>query len=147
MVLTVSTCPGAASANADLADRPVRVEHVHGLLRPQTRRSSGVDPVPVICRVRGRRQAEEQPDASATINAAAALNASIRRPARRLCSLAGPTDVKHDLEFQQRSTGRHGVGPVSGMGCDGGPVCPRLECFIGLPVCHHEVAFFTLDRT
>lgn len=122
MVLTVSTCPGAASANADLADRPVRVEHVHGLLRPQTRRSSGVDPVPVICRVRGRRQAEEQPDASATINAAAALNASIRRPARRLCSLAGPTDVKHDLEFQQRSTGRHGVGPVSGMGCDGGPV-------------------------
>src|SRR6516162_3228913 len=33
------------------------------------------------------------------------------------------------------------------MGFDGGAGRPRLERFIGLPVCHHEVAVLTLDRT
>ena len=53
----------------------------------------------------------------------------------------------HNLEFQQRRAGRHRVGTLTGMGFDGRPTRPRLECFIGLPVCHDEVAVLTLDRT
>ena len=57
-----------------------------------------------------------------------------------------PATSMHDLEFQQRRASRHRVGSLTSMGFDGGAGRPRLECFIGLPVCHHEVAVLTLDR-
>src|SRR6516225_7265361 len=63
-----------------------------------------------------------QPGARVTTSAAAAPNAATRRRADRL--LTGrvvPGNVHHDLEFQQRRASRHGVGPVTGMGFDGGP--------------------------
>ena len=89
-----------------------------------------------------------QPGARATISAAAALNVAARRRAGGLLtSLVGPGNVQHDLEFQQRCASRHRVGPVPGMGFDGGAARPRLERFIGLPVCHHEVAVLSFDRT
>src|ERR1700739_1838615 len=89
-----------------------------------------------------------QPGARVTSSAAAALNAATRRRVGRLLtSLVGPGNVEHDLEFQQRCAGRHRVGSVSGMGFDGGAGRPRLERFIELPLCHHEVAVLTLDRT
>jgi pimeloyl-ACP methyl ester carboxylesterase len=90
-----------------------------------------------------------QPGARATNNAVVALNAATRRCVQG-CLLAGLIvggNVQHNLEFQQRRASRHGVGPVTGMGFDGRPLRPRLECFIGLPLGHHEVAVFTLDRT
>ena len=88
-----------------------------------------------------------QPGARVTTSAAAALNATTRRGAKRLLAgLVVGGNVQHNLEFQQRRAGRNGVGPVTGMGFDGRPLRPRLECFIGLPVCHHEVAVLTLDR-
>ena len=89
-----------------------------------------------------------RPGARVTTSAATALSAATRRrPDRLLTSRFATGDVHHDLEFQQRCAGRHRVGSVSGMGFDGGPARPRLECSIGLPVGHHEVAVLALDRT
>src|SRR5271166_5918189 len=90
---------------------------------------------------------EPQPGAKAMTSAAPAVNTSTRRHRwRRLPRLAGAGNVHHNFEFQQRRPGCDGIGPVPGMGFDGGSGCPRLEGFFGLPVRHHEVAVFTLDR-
>src|ERR1700752_770705 len=87
-----------------------------------------------------------QPGVRVAISAAPAVNASTRRHVRRrLPRLAGPGNVHHNFEFQQRRPGRDGSGPVPGMGFDGGPGRPRLEGFFRLPLRHHEVAVFTLD--
>lgn len=89
-----------------------------------------------------------QPEASVTTTAAAALMAQApRRPTHRLCSLACPGNVEHNLEFQQGRTRRHGIGFMSGVRVNGGPIRPGLKSFFGLPLRHHEVAVFTLDRT
>src|ERR1700733_8474442 len=77
----------------------------------------------------------EQPGARVATSAAAAVRASTRcRAGRRLFSRLTPGNVHDDLEFQQRRASRHRVGTLPGMGFDGGPTGPRLECFIGLPV-------------
>jgi pimeloyl-ACP methyl ester carboxylesterase len=105
-------------------------------------------PRPVFAAFAGGEGEGAQPGARATTSAAAPPSVARRRAAGRLLSrLVGPGNVEHNLEFQQRRAGRHRVRSVSGMGFDGGAGRPRLECFIGLPVCHHEVAVLTLDRT
>jgi hypothetical protein len=88
-----------------------------------------------------------QPGASVATSAAAAVMPRTRsRVGPRLPSRIVPGNVHDNFEFQQRRASRHRVGTVTSMGFDGGPSRPRLECFIGLPVCHHEVAVLTLDR-
>src|ERR1700694_2392219 len=86
-----------------------------------------------------------QPQARATTTAA--VNATPRRRARlALCLGAGPGNVQHNLELQQRCPGGHGGGALAGMRLDRRPGRPLLERLLGLPVGHHEVAVLTLDR-
>ena len=89
-----------------------------------------------------------QPGVRVATSAVAAVRASTRLPRRAPATPVGllPGNVHDNLELQQRRASRHRVGPLTSMGFDGGPTRPRLECFIGLPLCHHEVAVLTLDR-
>src|SRR5712675_2427556 len=78
---------------------------------------------------------------SATVSPAALCR---RRPALRLG--AGPRNVQHNLELQQRRAGGHRVGPLAGVRLDGRALRPRLEGLLGLPLGDHEVAIVALDR-
>ena len=89
-----------------------------------------------------------QAGARVTSSAAVAVTVSTRdRAERRLASRLGAGNVHDNFEFQQRRASRHRVGPVTGMGFDGGAIRPRLERFIRLPLCHYEIAVLTLYRT
>src|ERR1700739_2035726 len=87
-----------------------------------------------------------KPEARAPTNAAAVNAATRCRTWRGLRLVAGSGNVQHNLEFQQRRAGRYGVGPVAGVSLDSRPGSPRLECLFGLPLRHHEVPVFALDR-
>src|ERR1700748_532198 len=89
----------------------------------------------------------EQPGARVATRAAAAVTASTRcRAGCRLFSRLAPGNGHDDLEFQRRGASRNRLGALPGMGFDGGPTCPGLKCFIGLPVCHDEIAVLSLYR-
>src|SRR3954453_4045620 len=60
---------------------------------------------------------------------------------------AGPRNVQHNLELEQRRACGHRVGALSGVCLDGRTGRPRLECLFGLPLRDYEVAVFPLDRT
>src|SRR5438445_3489512 len=82
-----------------------------------------------------------QPGARVATSAAAALNAVTRRRAERpLRTLLAAGNVHHNLEFQERRPGRDRVGPLAGVGFNGGPGGPRLERFFGLPGRRQQVA-------
>ena len=139
-------------ANTYRADRPVRVEHVHGLLSAQARGSPGVDRA-------GPGSPRSLAGKGTARNPASGSDQSWLRstPARGVAPSAGyasrwlprvaPRNIQDNLELQQRRARCHRIGALTSMGFDGGSVRPGLECFIGLPVCHDEVAVFTLDRT
>src|SRR6185312_15533245 len=89
----------------------------------------------------------EQLQTSAPASATAATETAARRYARPALGLrASPGNVQHNLELQQRRSGRDRIRSVSRMRFDGGPGGPRLERLFGLPLCHHEIPVLTLYR-
>src|ERR1700752_3000513 len=85
------------------------------------------------------------PQARATTSATVSPAATYRAlPALRRG--AGPRNVQHNLELQQRRACGNRVGALAGVRLDGGTRRPCLECFFGLPLRNHEVAVFALDR-
>ena len=82
---------GGQRAHPDGADRPLGIEHVHGLLGPQTLGSVGVDGKPCAASAGAAGPASAQPQARATTSATAAVSPVARSrawPALRLG--AGP---------------------------------------------------------
>src|ERR1700752_466386 len=79
---------------------------------------------------------------TATTASAAAARRCARR-ALRLC--AGPCNVQHNLELQQRRAGRHRIRSVSRVGFDGRSGRPCLERLFGLPLRHHEISILAFD--
>src|ERR1700738_5076725 len=78
--------------------------------------------------------------------ATAASDAAARRSARLALRLrAGPCNVQHNLELQQRRSGRHRIRSVPRVGLDGRTGRPRLERFFGLPLRHHEIPVLAFD--
>ena len=88
-----------------------------------------------------------QPQARATTSATAtASRPPCVVPGPRYAVGAGPRNVQHNLELQQRRACGHRVGALTGVRLDGGTGRPCLERLFGLPLRDHEVAVFALDR-
>src|SRR3954449_1916066 len=97
--------------------------------------ASAVGAVPVL----------EQPQASVTTRTIATVRAAARRARPALRLRAGPCNVQHNLELEQRCAGGHGVVPLTGVCLYGRTGRPRLERLFGLPLRDDEVAVFALD--
>src|ERR1700739_384300 len=103
------------------------------------RKPGGVFMLIIACGVTD--DAVEQPQSRAPTAAAAASSAAARLALFRV----GPGNVQHNLELQQRRSGRHRIRAVPGVSVDGRAGRPRLERLFGLPLRDHEVAILTLD--
>ena len=75
-----------------------------------------------------------------------------RQPGRPMSRPARATpwrrsrNVQHNLELQQRRACGHRIRALACVCLDRGAGCPCLERLFGLPLRHHEVAVFALDR-
>src|SRR4051794_27741175 len=88
-----------------------------------------------------------QPQASVATSVAAIASRAARYRTRVALGVgAGPGNVQHDLELEQRSARGDGVGSLPCVCLDGGAARPGLECLVGFPLHHDEVAVFALDR-
>ena len=88
-----------------------------------------------------------QPVVRPTAVAIVVATATARRKSGRSLSLgAGPGNVQHNLELEQRRAGGYRVGALTGVGRYGRAGGPGLEGLLGLPLGHHEVAVIALHR-
>ena len=88
-----------------------------------------------------------QPVVRPTAVAIVVAAATARRNSGRAVSLgAGPGNVQHNLELEQRRTGGNRVGALTGVSRYGRACGPGLEGLLGLPLGHDEVAVIALHR-